>query len=54
MSTLWGRELSGVALSNRQIWLTKCVSLLLNSQLWIVQMVGYYCFGLQKSTTEQK
>ena len=40
--------------SNSQIWLTMFVSLLPNLQLWIVQMVRYYCFGLQKSTTEQK
>ena len=34
---------------NRQIWLTMFIWLLPNSQLWIVQMVRYYCFGLQKS-----
>ena len=39
---------------NRQIWLTMFISLLPNSQLRIVQMVRYYCFGLQKRTTEQK
>ena len=39
---------------DRQIWLTMFISLLPNSQLWIVQMVRYYCFGLQKSATEQK
>ena len=44
-------ELTG---SNRQILQTMFIWLLPNSQLWIVQMVRYNCFGLQKSTTGKK
>ena len=37
---------------NRQIWLTMFITLLPNSNLWIIHMVGYHCSSLRNIGTK--
>ena len=43
-----------LSICHRQIWLTMFITLLPNSHLWIIHMIGYHCSSLRKNTLEQK
>ena len=60
VSSLWKhnalalQRISYIFTTYRQIWLTMFITLLPNSHLWIIHMVGYHCSSLRKTTLEQK